>query len=46
VLHNFGTGTDGSYPGGGVVLDGFGNIYGTTTIGGTASLGTVWEVTP
>lgn len=46
VLHDFGSGTDGYYPVGGVVVDSSGNVYGTTSVGGTASLGTVWEVTP
>jgi hypothetical protein len=34
VLHSFAGGTDGANPNGGLVLDGKGVIYGTTTIGG------------
>jgi uncharacterized repeat protein (TIGR03803 family) len=34
VLHNFASGTDGANPNGGLVLDGKGNVYGTTYIGG------------
>jgi uncharacterized repeat protein (TIGR03803 family) len=46
LLHTFGSAGDGSYPHGGVVLDGLGNIYGTTTEGGADNFGTIWEVTP
>jgi uncharacterized repeat protein (TIGR03803 family) len=50
VLHSFGSGTDGSLPVGSVILDGAGNVYGTTYRGGTygtsESGGTVFEVTP
>ena len=34
VLHNFTVGQDGGNPYGGVALDGAGNLYGTTSIGG------------
>jgi uncharacterized repeat protein (TIGR03803 family) len=34
------------YPSGGVVLDGKGNIYGTTQQGGTFDYGTVYKVSP
>lgn len=42
---------DGSFPHGGVVVDSNGNIYGTTTSGGTnncvyQNCGVVWEITP
>jgi len=44
VLYSF-TGTpDGANPLGGVVMDAAGNLYGTTLYGGTANLGTVFEV--
>jgi uncharacterized repeat protein (TIGR03803 family) len=37
VLHNFGSGDDGQYPVGGVILDAAGNLYGTTDLGGGGS---------
>ncbi|MFZ0319189.1 MAG: choice-of-anchor tandem repeat GloVer-containing protein [Candidatus Sulfotelmatobacter sp.] len=49
MLHDFGSGTDGFYPGnGGLVFDAAGNLYGTTTSGGSFSHsgGTVFEMTP
>ncbi len=45
VVHRFGTGTDGAQPIGGVVFDTAGNLYGTTSLGGTYGNGTVFEVT-
>jgi uncharacterized repeat protein (TIGR03803 family) len=39
------TGNAGSYPYGGVVLDASGNLYGTTSQGGTGSGGTVFKLT-
>jgi uncharacterized repeat protein (TIGR03803 family) len=38
--------TDGSYPQAGVIFDGDGNLFGTTTGGGSSSQGTVFEVSP
>jgi TonB family protein len=48
VLHNFNhNGTDGIYPGTGLILDAAGNLYGTTTAGGAyGPYGTVFELTP
>lgn len=47
VLYQFAGGSDGAGPGfGDVVFDNAGNIYGTTSAGGTARLGTVYELTP
>jgi uncharacterized repeat protein (TIGR03803 family) len=57
VLHRFasdGSGTDGYYSYGGVVLDASGNLYGTTSYGGTGACdgpegvgcGTVFELSP
>ena len=47
VLHSFGQGLDGSTPAGvGQVLDGSGNLYGTTSAGGSHDEGTVFELTP
>lgn len=37
---------DGAYPFGGVVLDGAGNLYGTTWRGGSANEGAVFELAP
>lgn len=43
IVHRFGAGIDGAQPIGGVVLDAAGNIYGTTSLGGTFGNGTVFE---
>jgi uncharacterized repeat protein (TIGR03803 family) len=45
VLHNFGTGNDGAFPQAGLVIDGAGNLYGTTGGGGIQGDGTVFVVT-
>jgi len=45
VLHRF-TGSDGYDPEAGVVLDDKGNLYGTTTEGGSGGYGVVYEITP
>jgi uncharacterized repeat protein (TIGR03803 family) len=37
-------GADGSYPSGGLVMDGQGNLYGTASSGGASSDGTVFEL--
>jgi uncharacterized repeat protein (TIGR03803 family) len=46
IVHSFGNGTDGSRPTGGLIRDASGNLYGTTTGGGAAQQGTVYEITP
>ena len=46
VLWNFGSGTDGAFPGGGLITDKQGNLYGTTAIGGAYGRGTVFKLTP
>ncbi len=49
VLHSFNSGTpasDGGEPIGGLVQGPDGNFYGTTTLGGTASKGMVYVITP
>ena len=46
VLHAFSAGADGYAPFGGLVLDPQGNLYGTTTAGGTGGQGTVYELSP
>jgi uncharacterized repeat protein (TIGR03803 family) len=43
VVHQF-TGTDGSSPNGGLILDEAGNIYGTTQGGGSNGLGTAFAM--
>lgn len=44
VLYSFGRGTDGSVPVGGVSFDSAGNLYGTTSAGGTYGFGTVFQL--
>jgi len=46
VLHSFTGGKDGAIPKGGLILDGPGNLYGTTKAGGTYGNGVVFELTP
>jgi uncharacterized repeat protein (TIGR03803 family) len=46
VLHSFAGGADGATPLGRLVLDGAGNLYGTTENGGTYGNGTVFRVSP
>jgi uncharacterized repeat protein (TIGR03803 family) len=47
VLHSFSaTGGDGALPGGGLVEDRTGNLYGTTESGGTSYFGTVFKLDP
>jgi hypothetical protein len=44
-LHDFTGGSDGGYPGGGVVLDAHGNLYGTAVLGGAENMGVIYEIT-
>lgn len=44
VLHSF-SGPDGSHPNGSLIADPQGNLYGTTSAGGPADLGTVFKLT-
>jgi len=46
ILHNFRNDTNGSFPGGGVILDAAGNLYGTTIDGGSplCSCGVVYKL--
>jgi uncharacterized repeat protein (TIGR03803 family) len=47
VLYNFGaTVTDGNQPIAGLVIGADGNFYGTTQLGGTHGVGTVYKMTP
>jgi uncharacterized repeat protein (TIGR03803 family) len=45
VLHSF-DGADGTSPWGGLIFDKDGNLYGTTTSGGSYGGGTIFELTP
>ena len=45
VIHNYEQQT-GNSPVGGVIFDASGNIFGTTTSGGTSDVGTIYEMTP
>ena len=47
LLHTFvGYPGDGGYPTAPLMLDNAGNLYGTTSLGGTANLGTVFQLSP
>jgi uncharacterized repeat protein (TIGR03803 family) len=46
VLYRFTGGTDGKAPQSGLLWDKAGNLYGTTNVGGTYGLGTVFKVDP
>jgi uncharacterized repeat protein (TIGR03803 family) len=46
ILYNFTGGLDGGLPLGGVIFDSAGNLYGTTYIGGTFGVGTVYKLDP
>jgi uncharacterized repeat protein (TIGR03803 family) len=45
ILWSF-DGTDGTSPGSSLILDGAGNLYGTTEGGGSSGYGVVFEMTP
>ena len=45
LIHRFTGGPDGDYPNG-LTMDSKGNLYGTTTLGGTYNFGVVFEITP
>jgi len=47
VLHNFNqNGTDGAYPAAALIFDHAGNLFGTTSGGGTFGAGTAFELSP
>ena len=46
VLHSFGKGKDGRASDAPLTFDTAGNLYGTTTFGGTHSNGAVFKITP
>ena len=46
VLYAFTGGVDGGVPNGSLVMDASGNLYGTTSGGGTSGYGTVFEIVP
>jgi len=47
VIHNFtAKGADGATPYGGPILDGSGNLYGTTYLGGRGGAGSVYKLSP
>ncbi len=46
TLHSFTGSPDGYAPFGGLTFDSSGNLYGTTSAGGTANYGTVFKLTP
>lgn len=46
LIYNFQNGPDGKYPEGGLVMDQMGNLYGTTSDGGSGGGGTVFELSP
>jgi uncharacterized repeat protein (TIGR03803 family) len=47
IVHSFNkSGRDGVEPNGGLISDAVGNLYGTTTAGGTHRAGAVFELTP
>lgn len=45
-LHRFNGTSDGASPWCNVILDAAGNLYGTTTIGGSGGAGTMWKIAP
>jgi uncharacterized repeat protein (TIGR02543 family) len=46
LVHNFGSGNDGQNPVASLIFDSAGNLYGTTSGGGTNRKGTVFELSP
>jgi uncharacterized repeat protein (TIGR03803 family) len=46
TLYSFTGGSDGARPRSGLVMDAAGNLYGTTPMGGTSNLGTLFRLAP
>jgi uncharacterized repeat protein (TIGR03803 family) len=44
VLYSFSTGSDGASPAASLFTDAFGNLYGTTYVGGTNNSGTIFKI--
>jgi uncharacterized repeat protein (TIGR03803 family) len=44
LVYSFGSGTDGEYPGSGLIEDAKGHLYGTTGYGGASGNGTVYKL--
>jgi uncharacterized repeat protein (TIGR03803 family) len=45
ILHDFAPAGDGAFPGGSLLQDSAGNLYGTTSVGGAAGSGIVYRLT-
>jgi uncharacterized repeat protein (TIGR03803 family) len=45
IVYQFQGQPDGQLPGGGVIRDSKGNLFGTTVLGGQYNLGSIWELT-
>ncbi len=46
ILYSFAGGADGANPGGGVIIDFLGNLFGVTSGGGANGSGTIFEIVP
>ena len=46
MIHNFSGGAGGGAPYGALAIDSRGNLYGTTNVGGSSGLGTVFRLSP
>jgi uncharacterized repeat protein (TIGR03803 family) len=46
IVYHFQNGADGNHPWGGLIFDEAGNLYGTTTYGGSGNGGTVFQLSP
>src|SRR6184192_1203619 len=46
AIYIFSGGADGAHPEGSLIIDSAGNLYGTTSMGGSFAVGTVFELSP